>query len=318
MLLPVNRCQSPTSAANPNAVNVPTPAGIPTGPPARPTAAERPPRRWPHPAGAGGRARPAPHPTPRRRPPEPPPGQNAGYAAAPRAPGPGRVLPHQTVAQQQLRQPMPGPHQITPGVLPGPHQIPSRLLGLTRNPDHRHLPDPQQPRHPHRIPPIGLDPITRRPLNLRRRHHLAAHPRPPATPGPTRTRSAPPHKPPPPPPATRPPTQAPQRVYRRTTRRQPAPIHERGTGPPYGLNLNTWPRTRPDLHGGSQLNTYLARQPHLAGTTTPASRHPRPQQRRSGMIRHWASDMRGEGAVTTPHVASSGSRLIGAVDPPGR
>ena len=80
------------------------------------------------------------------------------------------------VAQQQLGQPVPGPHQITAAVLPGPHQIPGGLLLDAR---HRHrgdLAQPQQPGQMHRVPGVGLDPITRRALQLRRRRHHAPHP----------------------------------------------------------------------------------------------------------------------------------------------
>ena len=55
--------------------------------------------------------------------------ERAARAARRRGPGPG--LPagvDDAVAQQQLGQPVPGPHQIAAGVLPGPDQVPGRLL----------------------------------------------------------------------------------------------------------------------------------------------------------------------------------------------
>ena len=81
------------------------------------------------------------------------------------------------VAQQQLRQPVPRPHQITAAVLPGPHQIPGRFLLDAR---HRHRDDliqMQQPGQMQRIPGIGLHPIPGRPLQLRRRRDHTPDPR---------------------------------------------------------------------------------------------------------------------------------------------
>ena len=48
--------------------------------------------------------------------------------------GPGGLLPHQALAQQQLGEPVSGAHQIAAGVLAGPHQIPGGFLGLGGHP----------------------------------------------------------------------------------------------------------------------------------------------------------------------------------------
>src|SRR5664279_6546825 len=68
------------------------------------------------------------------------------------------------LAQQQFRQPMPGPHQITTDIFPGPDQIPRRLLFHARHPDLDDLIHPQQLGKMLRVSRIGLDPITRRPF----------------------------------------------------------------------------------------------------------------------------------------------------------
>jgi hypothetical protein len=101
-------------------------------------------------------------------------------ATRPHAPSPGAVLPHQTLAQEQLRKPMPGPHQVCAGVLPSPHQVPRSPLGLSGHPHPGQLPDPQQPRQPLSVTTIGRDPIPRRAFQLRRGHHLAPDPRHPS------------------------------------------------------------------------------------------------------------------------------------------
>jgi hypothetical protein len=63
------------------------------------------------------------------------------------------------LAQQQLGQPMPRPHQVFPAVLPGPHQIARGFL-LDRGDRHLHdLAHPQQPRQMPGIADIGFDPI---------------------------------------------------------------------------------------------------------------------------------------------------------------
>ena len=129
MVAPVKRCQSPTSTASPTRSALRPRAGSPAGPPPAPRSAWPPAHRSRHPAAHGGPARPVPH----RAPCQSDPQGRAGAAppspaaASAHAPGPRTVLPDQPVAQQQLRQPLPGPHQIGAGVFPGPHQIPRRL-----------------------------------------------------------------------------------------------------------------------------------------------------------------------------------------------
>jgi hypothetical protein len=67
------------------------------------------------------------------------------------------------MAQQQLREPVTGPHQIAAGILTGTHQITrSFLLGLG-HPHRSDLTQPKQPRQPLRVSPVGLDPVGRRP-----------------------------------------------------------------------------------------------------------------------------------------------------------
>ena len=63
--------------------------------------------------------------------------------------------------QQQLRQPVPGPHQIAAGVLPGPDQVPGGLLLYGRHPHRGDLIQPQQPRQVHAHP--GASVLTRSP-----------------------------------------------------------------------------------------------------------------------------------------------------------
>jgi hypothetical protein len=143
---PVKRCQSPISTASPNPVSTPTPSRQPSRPTtgaqvgvaaSSPMATSRRSRRawtastapWASskpPAGQAGSTPPPPWP------------------ATARAPGPGSTLDDQPLAQQQLRQPMPGPHQVSAGVLPGPDQIPRRLLELAGYPHPGQLPDVQQ------------------------------------------------------------------------------------------------------------------------------------------------------------------------------
>jgi hypothetical protein len=88
---PVKRCQSPTSTASPKPVSTPTRSDSPAGPSPPPRVASRPARRSPHPGGRGVPGRPAPPHGPRQWPPS----------------------PRLALTQQQLGQPMPGPHQIT-------------------------------------------------------------------------------------------------------------------------------------------------------------------------------------------------------------
>jgi hypothetical protein len=90
--------------------------------------------------------------------------------------GPGRTGKDQPLAQQQLRQPVPGPHQIRAGVFAGSDQISSGLLGLGWHPHRGQLSNVQQPRQPLSIAPVGLDPVPGRAFQLGRRDHYTAHP----------------------------------------------------------------------------------------------------------------------------------------------
>jgi len=91
--------------------------------------------------------------------------------------GPGvAVVVDDPLAQQQLGEPLPGPHQITTAVLPDPDQVPGSLLLDAR---HRHrgdLIEPQQLRQMDRVLGVGLDPVTRWTLQLRGRCDLAPDP----------------------------------------------------------------------------------------------------------------------------------------------
>ena len=73
------------------------------------------------------------------------------------------------LAQQQLRQPVPNPHQIRAGILARSHQIPHRLHVGLRHRDRGDLIQPQQPGQMRGITGIGLNPIPGRPDQLRRR-----------------------------------------------------------------------------------------------------------------------------------------------------
>src|SRR5438046_2511934 len=74
-------------------------------------------------------------------------------------PRPRGRLVHQPMAQQQLREPVTGPHQIAAGVLASTNEITRRLLFRPRDPDRGDLTEPKQPRQPLGVPPVGLDPI---------------------------------------------------------------------------------------------------------------------------------------------------------------
>jgi hypothetical protein len=76
-------------------------------------------------------------------------------------------------AQQQLREPVPGTHQVAAGVLPGADQVACGFLVQARDRHRRDLVHPQQASQVKRIAGIGLDPIAGRTLQLRWRHHLA-------------------------------------------------------------------------------------------------------------------------------------------------
>jgi hypothetical protein len=62
---------------------------------------------------------------------------------------------HDSAAQHQLRDPVPGPHQITADVIPGTHQVTSRLL-LDR--PHRHRDDLIQAQIPQCLATLNRSP----------------------------------------------------------------------------------------------------------------------------------------------------------------
>src|SRR5205085_98753 len=88
-------------------------------------------------------------------------------------PRPRGRLVHHPVPEQQLREPMPGPHQITASVLTSAHEITRGLLLRLGHTYRGYLTQPQQPRQPLGVPTVGLDPISRRPDPRRRRDHAA-------------------------------------------------------------------------------------------------------------------------------------------------
>ena len=77
--------------------------------------------------------------------------------------------------QQQLRQPVPGPHQIPANVLPGPHQVPRGFLLHARHRDLGELVQLQQPSQQLSVSGIGLHPVPVRTVLLRRRTHHTRH-----------------------------------------------------------------------------------------------------------------------------------------------
>jgi len=146
MLLPVNRCQSPTSTASPNAVNVEIPRRHCNRPTigahcasvaisvmalsrrsrrvcARSTVSNEVSKAMVRPTWWKVCVR-----------------SRASWAPVHAVP-PG---PHDDVAQQQLRRPVSGPHQLTADVLPGPDQVPG---GLLREAGHRDRDDPAARHH---------------------------------------------------------------------------------------------------------------------------------------------------------------------------
>ena len=128
-------------------------------------------------------------------------------------PGPrGAAVVHDPLPEKQFRQPVPGPHQVPADVLPGPQQIPRGLLLHTRYPDLDDLIHPQQASQMQGVPSIGLDPITRWPLQFRRRRDHTPDPRRGQLPGQAEPPSGPPRRPPRPAPATPPTTTTPPRT----------------------------------------------------------------------------------------------------------
>ncbi len=92
---------------------------------------------------------------------------------------PGPSLPvgvDDPLTQQQFRQPMPCSHQIDPAVLARPDQIARRLLRNARHRDRGDLTQAQQPSQMRGVAGVGLDPITGRALQLRRRRDDAVDP----------------------------------------------------------------------------------------------------------------------------------------------
>ena len=82
-------------------------------------------------------------------------------------PGPRiTVVVDDPVTQQQLRQPVPGPHQITTAVLASTDQVASRLLIGRGDRYCGDLVESQQPGQMNRVLGVGLHPISRRLLQL--------------------------------------------------------------------------------------------------------------------------------------------------------
>jgi hypothetical protein len=104
------------------------------------------------------------------------------------------VVVDDPVAQQQLGEPVPGPHQVTAGVLTGPDQVPGGLLCDRGDGDRGDLVQPQQPGQVDRVFGVGLHPVTAGFLQLRRRRDLTPDPRPQSAPDTGRTRSGRPRR----------------------------------------------------------------------------------------------------------------------------
>jgi hypothetical protein len=86
-----------------------------------------------------------------------------------------RVI-HQPMTQQQLREPVTSPHQITTRVLARTDQITRGLFFQRGHPDRSDLAEPEQARQPLSVPPVGLDPVGRLP-DPRWRRNNAVDPR---------------------------------------------------------------------------------------------------------------------------------------------
>jgi hypothetical protein len=179
MVRPSSRCQSPISVANPNAVSV----AMPRTQPSRVTTAvnaesaghleDR--RIQAGPAiqggqhgvegGVIGQLQPA--------------GVEAVRAQPPLVPRPPRLsaVVDDPLPQKQLRQSVPGRHQIPAAILTGPDQIPRGFLLHRGHPHRGDLANMQQPGQMPGIANVGLDPIPRWALQLRRRRHHALDPR---------------------------------------------------------------------------------------------------------------------------------------------
>ena len=92
-------------------------------------------------------------------------------------PAAGRVLVADVVAQQELRQPLAGAHQIDSYVLTRTDQIAQRFLLGRRHPDRVQRVDHQQPHQPLGVTRVGLDLVLRRTLDLARRRDHTPDPR---------------------------------------------------------------------------------------------------------------------------------------------
>jgi hypothetical protein len=76
------------------------------------------------------------------------------------------VIKPDPVTQQQLREPMPGAHQIHPHRLASAHQVAQRLLLGPRHPDRVQLAGQQQAGQMLGVTAVSFDPIPRRPRDL--------------------------------------------------------------------------------------------------------------------------------------------------------
>ena len=89
-------------------------------------------------------------------------------------PGAGRQ--QASVAQTELREPLPVAHPIKTRVLAGAHQVAGCLHLRRGNVDRLEQPAREQPRQLARVPRIGLDPVARPLRHQPRRHHGAVDP----------------------------------------------------------------------------------------------------------------------------------------------
>jgi hypothetical protein len=89
-------------------------------------------------------------------------------------PGARSAAPDPAVAQQELRQPVPGPGPVFDHVGTGAAQIPHGFLLDGRDANGDQLAGAVQPGQPAAVPRIGLDPIPGAVGDQRRRDHLAA------------------------------------------------------------------------------------------------------------------------------------------------
>jgi hypothetical protein len=78
-----------------------------------------------------------------------------------------------SLTPKQFRDSVPHRHQIAPAIVAGTHQIPSSLLGGAGDRDLHDLSKMEQPGQMCGVTGIGLDPITRGALQLRRGSHPA-------------------------------------------------------------------------------------------------------------------------------------------------